>query len=505
MENNYYLNVKSDALIELAQTLCHQNNFDEVLRLITQKAVSLLNAQIASIIMINPRTYQTMKTIFSEGKKAEERTYHPVHASISGWVLKNGRSFISEDIKSDSRFKQNVFKNIAVKSALCTPLCCEDTIIGVLILLNKNDTTEFKDSDLSYLEKLSGIVSPFLRNVQKIDSYFAPKITGEAIIKKYEAFGLIGKCKTFIELLQSVEAAARCDVRVLLEGKSGTGKELIAKAIHQCSERSKYRFIAVDCGAIPDNLMESELFGHVKGAFTGAGAERTGLFEMADNGTLFMDEITNLPLDLQTKLLRVLQEGEIRPLGSNSTRKVNVRVISAASVPLKELVHQQKFREDLFYRLLVYPIHVPSLEERQEDIPLLADHFLKQFAKQQSKKTERFRGEVIRFIMHHEWPGNIRELENFVERMVTLIPQNSRQIDIDIMPKEFLTELNQLKKHQHDFPVNKSLQERLKDYEKELIRHALIQHHWNQSSTASTLGIPESTLRYKMQKYKIKK
>ena len=145
------------------------------------------------------------------------------------------------------------------------------------------------------------------------------------------------------------------------------------------------------------------------------------------------------------------------------------------------------------------------LEERQEDIPLLADHFLIQFAKQQSKKTERFHGEIIRFIMHHEWPGNIRELENFVERMVTLTPQNSRQIDIDMMPKEFLAELNQLKKHQHDLRINKSLHEMLKDYEKELIRQALIQHHWNQSSTASTLGIPESTLRYKMQKYKIKK
>jgi transcriptional regulator with GAF, ATPase, and Fis domain len=502
---NFQSALKCDALTDLAQILCHQNNFEEILRLVTKKAANLLDAEIASIMMINPRTYQTVKTIFSEGEKAEERTYHPVHACISGWVLSNGLSFISKDIKSDSRFKQNVFENIAVKSALCTPLHCEDMIIGTLILLNKNDATEFKDSDLSYLEKLSGIVSPFLRNVQKIDHYFTPKITGEAILKKYEAFGLLGKCKAYIELLRSVEAAARCDVRVLLEGKSGTGKELIAKAIHTCSERSGHPFIAVDCGAIPDNLMESELFGHIKGAFTGAGTERTGLFEMADNGTLFMDEIINLPLDLQTKLLRVLQEGEIRPLGSNSTRKVNVRVISAASVPLKELVHQKKFREDLFYRLMVYPIHVPSLEERQEDIPLLADHFLIQFAKQQSKKTERFHGEIIRFIMHHEWPGNIRELENFVERMVTLTPQNSRQIDIDMMPKEFLAELNQLKKHQHDLRINKSLHEMLKDYEKELIRQALIQHHWNQSSTASTLGIPESTLRYKMQKYKIKK
>jgi transcriptional regulator with GAF, ATPase, and Fis domain len=497
--------LKFDTLIELAQTLCHQNNFDEILRLITQKAINLLDAQVALIMMINPRTHQTIKTVFSEGKKADERPYHSLHTSISGWVLKNRVSFISKDIKSDSRFRQSVFKNITVKSVLCTPLCCEDTIIGMILLLNKTDAKEFKDSDLSYLEKLSSIVSPFLRNAQKIEHYFTPQIPKDAIFKKYEALGLLGKCKTFIELLQAVEAASRCDVRVLLEGKSGTGKELVARAIHTFSERSAHKFIAVDCGAIPENLMESELFGHIKGAFTGSITARTGLFEEANNGTLFMDEITNLPMDLQAKLLRVLQEGEIRPLGSNSTRKINVRVITAASIPLKELVHKKQFREDLFYRLLVYPIHVPSLEERQEDIPLLANHFLQKFSKEQNKKAERFHEEIIHFIRHHDWTGNIRELENFVERIVTLTPQNSKQINIDLLPHEFRTELSQYKKHKNKLQANKTLNESVADFEKELIRQALIRHLWNQISTANSLGIPESTLRYKMQKYKIKK
>jgi Nif-specific regulatory protein len=505
MKNNHPIHLKADALIDLAQTLCHQNNFDEILRLVTRKAAALLDAEIAIIMMINPRTQQTLKTIFSEGKKGDERNYHPLHTSISGWVLKNGRSLISKDIKSDPRFRQTVFKNITVKSVLCTPLRCEDTIIGTLLLLNKTTFFEFADADLSYLEKLSTIVSPFLRNVQKVEEYFTPQLPPSAILRKYESLGLLGKCKRFIEMLQAIEAAARCDVRVLLEGRSGTGKELVARAIHSFSERSAHKFIAVDCGAMPEHLMESELFGHVKGAFTGAASARTGLFEEANNGTLFMDEITNLAMDLQAKLLRVLQEGEIRPLGSNATRKVNVRVITAASIPLRELVDQKQFREDLFYRLLVYPIHVPSLEEREEDIPLLANHFLQKFSREQHKKAERFHEEMIHFLKYHRWTGNIRELENFVERMVTIAPQNNRQINIDLLPPEYRTEWTRLKKQKNRLQPNKPLNESTADYEKEQIRRVLIDHHWNQSSAANALGIPESTLRYKMRKMGLRK
>jgi Nif-specific regulatory protein len=462
MKNNHPMHFKADALIEFAQTLCHQKNFDE-------------------------------------------RIYHTLHTSISGWVLKNGLPFLSKDIKSDPRFRQTVFKNINVKSILCAPLFCEDTLIGTFLLLNKTAAAEFDDNDLYYLEKLSSIVAPFLRNVQKVEEYFTPRMTQNALLKKYEALGLLGKCKTFIELLEAVEAAARCDVRVLLEGRSGTGKELVARAIHRLSVRDVYKFIAVDCGAIPEHLMESELFGHVKGAFTGAANARTGLFEEANNGTLFMDEITNLSLDLQAKLLRVLQEGEIRPLGSNITRKVNVRVITAASIPLREVVSRGEFREDLYYRLLVYPIRVPALEERQEDIPLLAYHFLQKFSQQQNKNVERFHQGIIDLIRHHAWSGNIRELENFVERLVTLTPQNYNQIGINLLPREFRMEWNRLKKHQDTQQRSKPLQEHLEEYEKELIRRVLIEHRWNQSSAANTLEIHESTLRYRMKKLGIKR
>jgi transcriptional regulator with GAF, ATPase, and Fis domain len=490
------------ALIDLAALLGEQTEFQEVLRLVTQKAADLLYAEMALIMMINPQTRQTIKTIYTQGQAIEDKTYHLIHTNISGWVIDNNSSFLTPNLPKDQRFHKNLFKDSPVKSVVCVPLRTESVIIGTLLLLSENQGSHFSEDDLTFLEKMAVIGSPFLRNVQRLKQYFTSPKTKESLRSKYEAHGLLGKSKIFIELLHSIEAAAHCDVRVLLEGKSGTGKELIAKAIHHASTRSEYPFIAIDCGAIPQHLMESELFGHVKGAFTGAATTRKGLFEEAHNGSLFMDEITNLPMDLQAKLLRVLQEGEIRPLGSNTTRIVNVRVISAASASLKEMVHEKQFREDLFYRLMVYPIHVPALKERKEDIPLLANHFMRIFSKQQSKEIDNFHEEVIDLMKNHSWQGNIRELENFVERMVTVVPKSHKQIDIKLIPPEFRKELDDLRQHPR---LNKPLNESLADYEEKLIRQALEENNWNQSRASRALGISEQTIRYKMQKLSIQK
>ena len=490
------------ALIDLAALLGEQSDYQEILRLITQKASAMVRSDFALIMMINPQTRQTIITVYKEGHGIEDKKYHYIHTNISGWVIDNNASFITSNLLKDPRFRKNLFKESPVKSVVCVPLRTECIIIGTLLLLSANQESHFSEDDLTFLEQLAVIVSPFMRNVQRVEQYFTSPITKESLRSKYEAYGLLGKSKEFIELLHSIEAAARCDVRVLLEGKSGTGKELIAKAIHHSSARSGSLFIAIDCGAIPEHLMESELFGHMKGAFTGAASTRKGLFEEANQGTLFMDEITNLPMDLHAKLLRVLQEGEIRPLGSNTTHKVDVRVISSTSASLKEMVHEKKFREDLFYRLMVYPIHVPALEERKEDIPLLANHFMRIFSKQQNKEIENFHEEIIDLMKTHSWQGNIRELENFVERMVTLTPADRKQIDIKVIPPEYRKELENLR---HYPKLNKTLTESLANYEGILIRQALTESNWNQSRAARSLGISEQTIRYKMQKLGISK
>jgi len=323
-----------------------------------------------------------------------------------------------------------------------------------------------------------------------------------SLLGKYEQAGLLGKSQKFVDLLKNVEAAANCDVRVMLGGQSGTGKELVARAIHKFSSRNQNSFVAFDCGAMPENLMESELFGFRKGSFTGANQTRVGLIEVANGGTLFIDEISNLAMAMQSKLMRVLQEGEIRPLGSNQPRKVDVRIISASSRSLRKLVNEEKFREDLFYRLYVYPIYVPGLSERKNDIPLLAHHFLRKFAEGQNKKTERFHEKIVDFMNQLPWSGNVRELENFVERLVTLARADRAIIDVEVLPEDIRADFDTYVARQSS-PDAPSLNERLLDYEKRILTEALVGSGWNQSKAARSLKMSEQNFRYRMKKFGI--
>jgi transcriptional regulator with GAF, ATPase, and Fis domain len=494
-----------ESLIELASILEKQNDFEHVLHLVTQKAASLIKAETALIMMINPSTRETVKTIYKEEKGIDNSRLQFIHTYFSGWVIDNKQAFLAVDIQNDSRFNKNLLKDITLKSVMCAPLFAEGMIIGSLLLINKYDGGEFSKDDFTFLKNFAIIVSPFLRNIHKIQQYFIAPISQSALLKKYEEFGLFGKSKEFIELLTTIEAAAKCDVRVLLEGESGTGKELIAKAIYLCSSRSSSKFIAVDCGAFPANLIESELFGHLKGAFTGATTSRVGLLEEANGGILFMDEISNLPLELQTKLLRVLQEGEIRPLGSNENKKVDVRIIAASSSSLRQLVNNKQFREDLYYRLYIYPIAVPSLNERKEDIPLLANYFLKKISQKQNKKAEIFSGELLDFLKLRKWKGNVRELENFIERIVTLAQPDLKILDHNILPAEHQLELHEMNIISNRKVFNKSLRDLLAEHEKEVIETVLNNCSWNQSEAARVLDISEPSIRYKINKLKIEK
>jgi len=499
-------NINSNQLVELATILSQQNEFHEILRVVSQKTSCLLRAEMALILMLNPRTHETIKTIHKEGIEVTQRQYRSVQNQISGWIMINKKPLVSPDIKQDARFRKVNFGDVAIKSVLGVPLIVEGVFIGSIILLNKDQMSKFTGEDLTYLEKIAIIAAPYLRNVQEIQHYFQTPLPEPTLLKKYQDMGLLGKSKLFITMLQAIEAAARCDVRVLLEGRSGTGKELVAKAIHQLSQRSSGPFVAVDCGAIPENLVESELFGHVKGAFTGATADQRGFIEEANHGTFFMDEIANLPTDTQAKLLRVLQENEVRPVGSRKSRKVDVRIIAAGSTSLKKLVDEQKFRDDLFYRLHVYPIYIPSLNDRRDDIPMLAHHFLKKYSRQQEKQIAAFDESILHFLKHRIWQGNIRELENLVERLITLTPLETNIVNQHIFPEDIRKEFKKMKiEEKYDYDIPKSLTESLEEYEVQLIRKALIQHNWNQSQAARQLKIPVQTISYKIKKLGITK
>ena len=493
---------KSESLFELATVLGRQNEFNEILRIVSTKASTLVDADVATIMMLNPHTQDTIKTIYKDGNETNDKHEKLVRTNVIGLMLKDKQPFFSANLGKDQRFRKDLFKATTIKSVIAVPLLCEDTIFGCLLVMHK--TSEFEKSAFDVLEKLAAISAPFLRNTQKIREYFYSQLPASSLRAKYEAFGLLGKSERFLELLQAIEAAARCDVRVLLEGQSGTGKELIATAIHKLSARAGAPFVAIDCGALPDNLIESELFGYVKGAFTGATRDRIGLIEAANHGTLFMDEISNLPFDMQSKLLRVVQEGEVRAIGSNRARKVDVRIITAASVSLREQVENKTFREDVFYRLFVYPINVPTLNERQDDIVLLANRFLTKFVRQQAKPAEAFDLVMLDYLRQRKWPGNIRELENFVERLVTLATPEMTIISSEILPAEFQQEFKDLKSYSETNTIQNSLQDNLTNFEIQLIRQTLIENNWNQRKTARLLKISEGTLRYKMEKLGIR-
>ncbi len=309
---------------------------------------------------------------------------------------------------------------------------------------------------------------------------------------------VVGSSKRMKELFDVVERVAKTDATVLLEGESGTGKELIAKGIHVSGVRSDGPFVAINCAAIPETLIEAELFGYKKGAFTGASSESRGKFEVANGGTIFLDEIGAMPLQGQPRLLRVLQEQEITRLGENTVRKVDVRVIAATHENLRERAVAGEFREDLYYRLAVVPIRLPPLRERRDDIPLLIDHFLAKTAEKHRLQLPKLDRDALNVLYDYSWPGNVRELENTIERMVVLSTANVLSL-IDVPPW--------IKDRKDVNPSNSlwfSLPDEAFDLERlevEIIRNALSRFEGNQSQTARYLGLTRSSLIYRIQKY----
>ncbi len=295
------------------------------------------------------------------------------------------------------------------------------------------------------------------------------------------------------EVLNLVARVSDSETAVFIHGESGTGKEMIAEAIHKASGRKDHPFIAVNCAAIPDTLFESELFGHEKGAFTGAGERKKGRFEIASDGTLFLDEVADIPMNFQVKLLRVLQNGEFQRLGSAQNLKTNVRIISATSKNLKEMAARGEFRSDLYYRLNVIPITIPPLRKRKEDVALLARHFIKKHVTKNKRKKKEISPPALDLLTRYEFPGNVRELENIIERAVIL----SR--DRVLLPGDF--PLEDLKTQ--SISLSKPLTEQVEELETKLIETALLQTDHVQTKAAELLGLTERGLRYKMQKYGI--
>jgi DNA-binding NtrC family response regulator len=332
-----------------------------------------------------------------------------------------------------------------------------------------------------------------LKSLMKENQYLREKLS-----QKYNFNNIIGKNKKMLELFDLIKDIAKTNSTILINGESGTGKELIANAIHFNSDRIKKPFVKVNCGVLAENLLESELFGHMKGSFTGAIRDKLGRFEIANGGTIFLDEIGDISPNMQLKLLRVLQEGEFERVGGTETLKVDVRIIAATNRDLAQMMLNGEFRQDLYYRLNVIPLEVPPLRERKDDIPLLLSHFLEKFNKQFNKNIEIIEDDAMKCLQNYTWQGNIRELENLIERSVVL--NKTSKLTIKDFPNYVLNSNGEIN---FDFDADGSLIDIVDSYEKQIILRALKENNFNKLRTAEKLGIHRSTFMSKLKKYDI--
>jgi formate hydrogenlyase transcriptional activator len=434
----------------------------------------------------------------------------PLHGSVCGKVFRSGRSQYFdtlEELRDDPEsFGTDVgrlfYERIVaegLKSGCDLPLIGRSGVLGVLSALKRSEKA-FDAKDVGFLEQVSRQVAIAVENALDYERAVKDRET-ETRQRRYleeeiraELGEIIGESQALKTALSLVSVVAPTDSSVLILGETGTGKELMARAIHNLSGRSEKAFVKLNCAAIPLGLLESELFGHEKGAFTGAIAQKTGRFELADKGTLFLDEVGDIPLELQAKLLRVLQEQEFERLGSNRTHRVDVRLIAATHRDLAAMVKQSTFREDLYYRLKVFPIRVPALRERAEDIPRLVRHFTALYAQRVNKRIDSIPPETMDGLVRYEWPGNVRELQNFIERAVILSPQSTLRAPT--------SELEQLQvSKESNFPLNG-----LAEVERDHILRALESSNWvigGRNGAAERLGMKRTSLVYRMKKLRI--
>ena len=380
------------------------------------------------------------------------------------------------------------------------PLIARDRILGILAL-GKRDSAYAQD-ELDYLGQVSNQVAVLIENnflhaeLQKLKEEFGecvPHVEDE-LPNESRFEEIVGRSPALQRVLRQVEVVAPTDSGVLIQGETGTGKELIARAIHNLSGRLDRPFVKVNCAAIPSGLLESELFGHEKGAFTGAVMRKPGRFEVADKGTLFLDEVGDIPLELQSKLLRVLQEREFERLGSTRTQQVDVRVIAATHRDLKQMVEEGTFRSDLYYRLHVFPLTVPPLRDRREDIPLIVRHFVDKYAKRMNRCIETIPAKTMEVFTSYSWPGNIRELQNLIERAVILSPGISLRAPLEELKQEMTT------------PASGTNLSTLEEMEREHVLRALRESNWvtgGPNGAAARLGMKRTTLAYRIRKLKI--
>ncbi len=481
---------KFETFIEI-NTLINADYSDPkaLLTRILESATRLTSGEASSLLMVNPDNNKLYFEIALGSKGAEVKRFSlNMGEGIAGWVAQNNRSLIVNDAENDARHFGDISKQVGyvTRSILAVPMRVKDKCIGVIEILNKKNVGLFEQEDLEWLEIFANQAALAVMNaksLQKVQEEVT-ELRDRIDQKQYSTF--IGESREIHACLDIAAKAALTDSSVLITGESGVGKELIAEQVHKQSGRSSGPFIRVNCAALPESIIESELFGHVKGAFTDAASDRRGRFELADGGTIFLDEIGEVPLPIQAKLLRVLQNRVFERVGSSEPRRSDVRIIAATNRDLVAAIENGEFRQDLFYRLNVLPINVPPLRSRPEDIQPLADYFLTVYAKETKKKISGLSSEAMDVLMRYDWPGNVRELQNVIERAVVLSSEGLLNPD-DLM-------LNNRKDDGSTIYRGRALKEAINLFKRHFVIDTLRRYNGVQTKAAEELGIQRTYL-----------
>jgi Nif-specific regulatory protein len=492
-----------EEIIQISTLINSTLEIDEVLKRIMHSANRVVRAESSSLLLIDETTNELYFHVALGDKGEEVKKFTlKMGEGIAGWVAKHSKPLIVPDVHSDSRFYQDISKkiNYPTKSILCVPLKLKNKTIGVLEVINKIGGGSFTTEDQDLLETFSNLAGVAIANAQLYqDMKFENINLRKELVDGRQPVEFIGVSRVIKEKLEMASQVADTNTTVLLLGESGTGKELFAEHIHFMSKRKNKPLIKVNCAAIPEKLIESELFGHVKGAFTDAIADKMGKFELADTGTIFLDEVGDLSYPMQSKLLRVLQDRIIQRVGGTTSKKVDVRLIAATNKNLYEEVKNNRFREDLFFRLNVFPIYIPPLRERKEDIEPLANHFLEKFNHELKKNIKGFSSEVVEALKSYYWPGNVRELQNVIERSVVLCKEDT------ITLKDLYLGNENISARGVEIEPVLPLKEAINDFKREYIIKVLEKVGWKQTKASSILKIQRTYLSRLINELKISK
>lgn len=510
----------------IAKALNSELHLDRLLEIIMDHVVEVSGAERGFLVLApdgDQPEAQVARNFEQEDVLSPEGAFS---ASIIRQVMESGQAVLTANAVEDDRFQDTLsIAAIRARSVMALPFCVRGRIAGAVYVDNRLQRGAFGKAELATLTSLVDLAGTAIerarlyeenerhvRELETLSSRLRLRVesterqldeTRDRLRTAGEPSGsypqIIGEAHPIRDMLRLLDKIVRTEEPVLIMGESGTGKELVARAIHHNGPRARKPFLSENCAALPDSLLESELFGHVRGAFTGADRDKKGLFELSDHGTLFLDEIADMSPEMQKRLLRALQEGEIRPVGGKSVRKVDVRIVSASNKDLERLVRAGEFREDLYYRLKVLTIHVPTLRDRKDDIPLLVDHFLR-VHRPKGRTTRRLGPGVMETLQAYDWPGNIRELENEARRMLSL---GEEVITADVLSEQVRRGSAATEAESGEDTSVANLLELVEHVERREITKALSLSKGNKTRAAEMLGISRFTLQRKLDKYDI--